>query len=254
MCYNRLKTNIFVPIFTVTPIYANKEVPMSRILIVEDDLELCEILQFYLLQNPDYQVTIAHSGENALALAKVRPFDLVLLDIMLPGMDGLEFCECLRRISYCPVIFISCLNDDETVIRALNMGGDDYLIKPFKAPVLMARIEANLRRSQMVHPSARTLQVRNLVLNTETHSVYKSGEEILLSPTEYEILFYLFSNRGRFISFDEIYDAIWQRPSFGDMRTLFVHISHLRQKIEDNPQVPYYIRTQLRDGYIFAAE
>lgn len=225
---------------------------MNHILIIEDDLELCEILQFYLLKNPDYDVAIVHRGENALDLVRVRTYDLFLVDIMLPGIDGLEFCTLLRKHSYAPVIFISCLSDDETVIRALEMGGDDYLVKPFKAPVLMARIEANLRRSRMTHPQESCVRIRDLVLDSRVHSVYKCGKELPLSPTEYEILFYLISNRGKFISFDEIYDAIWQRPSFGDMRTLFVHISHLRQKIEDDASHPYYIRTHLRDGYIFA--
>ncbi len=227
---------------------------MNRILMIEDDMELCEILQFYLLKQPEYDVTVVHSGESALKLVQVRAFDLFLIDIMLPGIDGLAFCERLRRYSYAPVIFISCLSDDETVIRALKMGGDDYLVKPFKAPVLMARIEANLRRSRMAHPDGPQVRIRDLILDVGTHSVYKNGQELALSPTEYEILFYLISNRGKFISFDEIYDAIWQRPSFGDMRTLFVHISHLRQKIEEDTAHPYYIRTHLRDGYIFAAE
>lgn len=227
---------------------------MKRILMIEDDLELCEILQFYLLKEADYDVTVVHNAESALKLVQVRAFDLFLIDIMLPGIDGLEFCTRLRKHSYAPVIFISCLNDDETIIRALQMGGDDYLVKPFKAPVLMARIEANLRRCGREHPDRTQIQIRDLMLDAGAHLIYKNGQELSLSPTEYEILFYLIKNRGKFISFDEIYDAIWQCPSFGDMRTLFVHISHLRQKTEDDTAHPYYIRTHLRDGYIFAAE
>ena len=227
---------------------------MARILIVEDDTDLCEILQLYLMQKTEYQVSISHSAENALELARLRGFDLVLLDIMLPGMDGLEFCTEFRKISYCPIIFISCLSDDETVIRAFNSGGDDYLTKPFKAPVLLAMIEANLRRASMKHSETNSIVVRGLVLELDTHRVTKNGQELILSPTEYEILYYLASNRGRFISFDEIYKNVWQRPSLGDMRTLFVHISHLRQKIEDDPANPFYIRTRLRDGYVFGEE
>lgn len=225
---------------------------MSSILIVEDDIDLCEILQFYLLQEKEYQVTVCRSAENALALAKLRSFDLVLLDIMLPGMDGLEFCTRFRALSYCPIIFISCMSDDETVIRAFNSGGDDFLAKPFKAPVLLAMIEANLRRAGIKHSAENTIRVGELELYPDTHRVVKAGAEIILSPTEYEVLYYLMSNRGRLIRFNEIYNEVWQRPSLGDMRTLFVHISHLRQKIEDNPSEPYYIRTKMRDGYIFA--
>ena len=121
-----------------------------NILLVEDDEEICEILQFYLMENEEYNVTITHSAEQARNLIKMRRFDLTLLDIQLPGIDGIDFCEELRTVSNCPVIFISCINDDETIIRALNMGGDDYLVKPFRPAVLLARIEANLRRSQMI--------------------------------------------------------------------------------------------------------
>ena len=227
---------------------------MTQILLVEDDLEICEILQFYLLENEDYQVTVTHSAEEALSLVRVQNFDLALLDIQLPGIDGIDLCAQLRRLSNCPVIFISCINDDETIIRALNMGGDDYLVKPFRAPILMARIEANLRRAKMIRPESPRLRAGDLEMDTATRSVFKRGETLNLSPTEYEILYYLMSSAGRFVTFDEVYQAVWQRPSLGDVRALFVHVSHLRQKIEDNPMKPVYIRTHLRDGYIFCAD
>ncbi len=225
---------------------------MTQILLVEDDDEICEILQFYLLEVPDYQVTIAHSAEQALPLLRLRSFDIALLDIQLPGMDGIDLCAGLRKTSWCPVIFISCINDDETIVRALNMGGDDYLVKPFRAPVLLARIEANLRRTRMLRPAQQPLRAGELSLDPSVRSVTKNGRTLNLSPTEYEILFFLMSNQGRFISFDEVYQAVWQRPSLGDVRALFVHVSHLRQKIEEDPARPVYLRTHLRDGYIFS--
>lgn len=225
---------------------------MTRILLVEDDLEICEILQFYLLEKEDYHVTVVHSAEQALPLIRMRKFDLVLLDIMLKGMDGIDFCRELRKTSYCPVIFISCINDDETIIRALNMGGDDYLVKPFQASVLMARIEANLRRCRMTHEENLQIVVGELALDAATHTITKNGVVLTLSPTEYEILYFLMMNKGRFVSFDEIYQAVWQRSSLGDVRALFVHISHLRQKIETNPSQPVYIRTHMRGGYILS--
>jgi len=225
---------------------------MTRILLVEDDLEICEILQFYLLEKEDYHVTVAHSAEQALPLIRMRKFDLVLLDIMLKGMDGIDFCRELRKTSYCPVIFISCINDDETIIRALNMGGDDYLVKPFQASVLVARIEANLRRVRMTHEEKSQIMVGELALDAATHTITKNGTVLMLSPTEYEILYFLMMNKGRFVSFDEIYQAVWQRSSLGDVRALFVHISHLRQKIETNPSQPLYIRTHMRGGYILS--
>lgn len=224
---------------------------MVQILLVEDDLEICEILQFYLLKNPDYSITIAHSAEEALPLVKLRPFELILLDIMLPGRDGLDLCAEFRRTTFCPIIFISCLSDDETVIRALEMGGDDYLVKPFRAPVLLAHIAANLRRYALSPKETLPLQVGELTLDPALHSVQKKGESIALSPTEYELLYYLMRHRDRFIGFDELYQAVWQRPSMGDLRTLFVHITHLRQKIEEDPAHPAYLCTYMRNGYIF---
>lgn len=223
---------------------------MYQVLIIEDDPGICEILQFYLKKNNIYKTTFIDNCEDALPKIELIPYDIILLDIMLPGMDGISFCRLLRQKIYCPIIFISCLNDDETIIKALNMGGDDYLEKPFRAPVLMARIEANLRRSQMTHPEG-IKKAKDLTLDMKTHNVTKNGTSIYLSPTEYELLYYLMHHKGRFISFEEIYTAVWQNPSLGDYRSLFVHITNLRKKIEDNPSDRNYIRTHQRDGYIF---
>ena len=191
---------------------------MVNILLVEDDEEICEILQFYLMEKEEYNVTITHSAEQARNLIKMRRFDLV----------------------------------DETIVRALNMGGDDYLVKPFRPAVLIARIEANLRRAQTIRTEHPVLRVGPLEMDTSVRAVRKNGSKLNLSPTEYELLYYFMSNPGRFITFDEIYQAVWQRPSIGDVRALFVHVSHLRQKIEDDPLKPVFIRTHLRDGYIFS--
>jgi len=225
---------------------------VNRILLVEDDPEICEIIQFYILEHENYELTIAHSGEEALPLMKKCGYDLILLDIMLPGVDGLQLCHEFRRLTDCPIIFISCINDDQTIIDGLGMGADDYLIKPFRANVLMARIEANLRRCRMQQQRMEQLIAGELKVDMCKHRVQKAGREIALSPTEYELLVYLMQHPGVFVSFEEIYWAVWQRPSLGDMRALFVHISHLRQKIEDQPAQPAYIRTHMRGGYVFA--
>jgi DNA-binding response OmpR family regulator len=199
-----------------------------------------------------YCVTAAHSAEETLEAIQKGSFDIILLDIMLPGMDGIKLCEKLRQHIFCPIIFISCLNDDDTVVRAINMGGDDYIIKPFRAPVLLARMDACLRRSRMQYAGNNAISVRDIVLDPAAHAVKKCGRTIPLSLTEYQILNHLMRNSGRFISFDEIYEAVWQKPSLGDVRTIFVHIRNLRKKIEDDPANPYYIKTHLRDGYVFA--
>jgi DNA-binding response OmpR family regulator len=227
---------------------------LNRVLIVEDDLQVCEILQFYLMQTKQYDVTVVHSAESALHIAQNGQYDVILLDIMLPGENGIAFCEKIRKKIYCPIIFISCLNDDETIVRALNMGGDDYIVKPFRGPVLLAHIEANLRRSAAVHEEREILSVGDLVLDPSTHRVTKKGEELVLSPTEYELLYYMMRERGNFLAFDQVYTEVWQRPSLGDLKTLFVHVRNLRKKIEDDPTDPHYITTYRRKGYVFAAK
>ena len=231
-----------------------KQDSVVRILLVEDDMEICEILQFYLLTNTEYELTIVHSAEQALPLAQKRSFQMILLDIMLPGMDGIAFCEELRKTSFCPIIFISCLSDDKTIIQALNMGGDDYLTKPFDAAVLHAKIEANLRRGRPEAEAHRQITNGGLALIPSMQRVTKNGETLVLSPTEYALLDYMMRHPGEYISFDALFRAIWQRPSFGDFRALFVHITHLRQKVEDDPAHPRYIRTHMRSGYIFGLE
>ncbi len=224
---------------------------MADILLVEDDEEICEILQFYILKDRNYSLAIVHSAEQARTLFPVRKFDLVLMDINLPGDDGIALCAELRHSSNCPIIFISCINDDETIIKALNTGGDDYLVKPFRAPVLMARIEANLRRAGQVRMDLNPLTSGELILDPAERKAFKRNMQLELSPTEYELLYYFMSHEGHFVSFDAVYQAVWQRQSLGDNRALFVHVSHLRQKIEEDPSRPKYITTHRRDGYIF---
>lgn len=224
---------------------------MDRVLVVEDNKEISAVLKFYLMQDGRYEVREARSAEEALPLLGTTDFDAILLDILLPGLDGIAFCQQVRKRLYCPIIYISCLDDDETIVRAMNMGGDDYLVKPFSCSVLKAHLEANIRRSRMLHPSAQPLETGDLVLDPASHRVLKSGCEIVLSPTEYEILYYMMRKPGEFLSFDEIYSGVWGGPSCGDLRTLFTHVANLRKKIEDNPKKPSYIVTHQRDGYIF---
>ena len=178
-------------------------------------------------------------------------FDAVLLDIMLPGEDGIELCSHIRDRSATPVIFISCLSDDDTIVRAMGAGGDDYIVKPFRKPVLRAHIEANIRRARMAAPGEVNMRVGDLEFDTSTHSVRLRGEELSLSPTEYRLLCYMAQRKGRFVSFEELYTGVWERPSLGDYRALFVHIRNLRRKLGDDAFDPTYIRTHRRTGYIF---
>lgn len=224
---------------------------MNKILLIEDNREIGEIIQFYL--EKEYKVSYVQSAEDALILLSESIYDAILLDILLPGIDGIDLCMRIRQRVYCPIIFISCLSDEETIVKALKMGGDDYIVKPFKGPLLLAHLEANLRRSQ-VRREEDDLRVKGLTLSQKNHTAQKNGEEILLSPTEYEILYHMMKNRGHLVTFDDLYAAVWHQSSVGDVRTVFVHMRNLRKKIETDPTNPEYIITQRHYGYIFVED
>ncbi len=224
---------------------------MRVVLVIEDDLNICEVLAYYLRKSGKYTASIVHSAEEGIALIRGGgKYDIILCDIMLPGMDGIEFCEAVRSLLYCPIIFISCLNDDETIVRALSMGGDDYLVKPFRGPVLLAHIEATLRRCQR-QETVDILEFGDLRLDGMRRTVKKGEKELNLSPTEYDLLWYLARCAGRFVSYQELYERVWKKPSLGDYRSLFVHISNLRKKIEQTPSQPVLLRTHPSGGYLF---
>ncbi|MCI8401147.1 MAG: response regulator transcription factor [Lachnospiraceae bacterium] len=223
------------------------------VLLIEDDLENCDILLHYLNKIGGYDTTVAHDVTEAYAAVKQRQFDLILLDIMLPGTDGIDICVQLRKTLYCPIIFISCLDDEETIVRAMRMGGDDYLTKPFRYPVLQAHMEAVLRRMHRHTPSpAEDMGFGPFLLSVREHVLMRGQERIYLSPTEFELLVYFLNHRGETLGFEEIYRYIWKKPSLGDLRTVFSHVRNLRKKIEENPSDPEYILTVPRVGYRFA--
>lgn len=225
---------------------------MSKILIVEDDPEIIELIGFYLRHNPDYRLKSASNAVQALDILENDTFDLILLDIMLPGIDGVDLCAQLRRNTFCPIIFISSLDDETTIVKALNMGGDDYIVKPFTSSILIARMEANLRRaSRMAVREAAVISIGDLSLDCGSHTVTKGRRKIYLTPTEFEILYYMMLHRGEILEMEAIYYFVWHKPSCGDVRTISVHVSNLRKKIEDNPNNPIHIKTVRRLGYRF---
>lgn len=225
---------------------------MYKVLVVEDDLEICDVLIHFLTRDSKYTLKIVHEAQSALEASKQADFDIILLDIMLPGMDGINLCAQLRRDINCPIIYMSCLDDDDTIIKALQMGGDDYLIKPFKCPVLLARIEANIRRMHYGKPlNEQVLKIRDLQIDEKNHTVCKAGENKYLSPTEFQILMLMIHNQGVLLDMEEIYQYIWHHPSYGDVRTVKVHVHNLRKKIESSPSSPEYIKTVKNIGYIF---
>lgn len=224
---------------------------MEKILLVEDDPIVAEIIIEYIRSDGRYEVLWADEAETALEMAS-QGASIILLDIMLPGMDGMTLCQRLRRTLYCPIIFISSLDDEETIVKALQLGGDDYLVKPFRAPVLVAKIDAHLRRMNndfsVLAPES---QQGELQLSAEDHTVRTPAGQVYLSPTEFRLLRFFLGNSRRVLELEEIYQAIWERPSLGDVRTVPVHVYNLRKKIEPDPNRHRYIKTIKHVGYWF---
>jgi len=225
---------------------------MYNVLLVEDNKETREILELFLRKTGSYNVTVAPDGEAALWLTSEKSFDVILMDIMLPGMDGIDLCGKLRKNLYCPIIFISCLDDEETILRAFRMGGDDYITKPFRYPVLAAHMEAVLRRiRQNETATVGDVQIGNARLCAKEHAIYRNGTMTVLSPIEFDLLNYLIAHPDTVLGFENIYVNVWKQPSCGGMRTVYTHMRNLRKKIEDDPSNPKHLLTIPRDGYIF---
>ncbi|MDO4548623.1 MAG: response regulator transcription factor [Clostridia bacterium] len=228
---------------------------MKKVLLIDDDKVNAQIIKYYLDQTGGFQTVWAQNAMEALAACSER-FDVILLDIMLPDVDGVELCGRLRSILYCPIIFISCIDDEDVVIRALETGGDDYLIKPFSCKVLIARINANLRRVEMENreKTRRSIQCRGFSLDVNEHTLCVRDSIYHLSSIEFGVLIYLINNSYRTVSLDEIYEAVWNAPSYGDVRTVISHVYNLRKKLEQNPQNPRYIRSVRGYGYYFCPD
>ena len=224
---------------------------MIHVLLIEDDAAIAKIIQYYLKQEKCYEVTWAKNAGEAMAFGR-RQFDVILSDILLPDVNGIDMCANLRKWHQCPIIFISCLDDSDTIVSALEQGGDDFIVKPFDNKVLAARIQANLRRAgkRPVEKAGR-FEFPAFSLDTQRHMVIKDGKTIKLSDIEYRILSFFIQNPGRFFTAEEIYNAVWGKDSYGDFRTVLVHIHNLRKKIEDNPAEPKYLQSEWGSGYIF---
>jgi DNA-binding response OmpR family regulator len=224
---------------------------MEKILLVEDDPVVADIILEYIRTDGRYEaVWVCNAGE-ALAAAG-QDVSIILLDIILPGTDGLTLCQKFRQALYCPIIFVSSLDDEETIIRALQLGGDDYLVKPFKASVLLAKVEAHLRRMNNDFPAwIQELQQGEIFLSARDHTVRTPEGQKYLSPTEFKLLQFFMNNSKRVLELEEIYQAIWERPSLGDVRTVPVHVCNLRKKIEPESASKRYIQTVKHIGYWF---
>ncbi|WP_429011972.1 response regulator [Enterococcus faecalis] len=224
---------------------------MSRILIVEDELDLANIIKDYLVKEL-YEVEICTEGDKAIEIFdKFKP-SLVILDLMLPGMNGYEICQNIRIKSTIPILILSAKGDEFDKVKGLNLGADDYITKPFRPRELLARVNAQLRRSQVFNKeNLEIIDIENIRIYTKEYKVEKNGRDLDLSRNEFELLIFLSKNPRRVFSREQLYERIWGFDSYGDLNTVTVTINRLRQKIEDNPKNPKYILTVWGVGYKF---
>ncbi|MDR5694604.1 MAG: response regulator transcription factor [Armatimonadota bacterium] len=223
-----------------------------KILVVDDEETMVKSLVTILAQE-GYEVAVAMDGPQALEAARTEHPDLILLDVMLPAMDGMEVCRQIRTWSAVPIIMLTAKTEEVDKVVGLEVGADDYVTKPFSPRELLARIKANLRRIQMQAQQAYQgrLEVGDVVMDIGGRRVTVRGQEVLLSPKEFDLLKVLMSHPGRVLGRDFLLNQVWGEDFFGDPRTLDVHIRWLREKIEEDPSKPRYIQTVHGVGYRF---
>lgn len=218
----------------------------STVLIAEDDKDIRELLKLYL-ESEGYRILEAENGRLALELAQKEQPDMAILDVMMPEMNGLEVTRALRKSSEIPILILSAKSTDNDKILGLNLGADDYIAKPFNPMEIVARVKAQLRRT--VRASGEILKVRELSLNTTSFVLTKNDKQIFLTPTEYKILAQLMKSPGQIFTRVQLYEAVAGDFFSNDDNTMMVHISKLREKIEDDPKSPKYIITVRGLGY-----
>lgn len=226
---------------------------MDKILIIEDDTAIAEIERDYL-ELDGFAVEIAADGNTGLERGLSGEHSLILLDLMLPGMDGFAICRALREQIDVPILMVTARQEDIDKIRGLGLGADDYIEKPFSPSVLVARVKAHLARYRRLTGSERTsgeIQIGGIRLNEETHRVYVDGREVELTNKEYELLLFFMLNVDVVFSREQLYERIWGWDAMGDSATVAVHINRLRKKIEQDPANPRYIVSVWGAGYRF---
>jgi len=224
-----------------------------KILVVDDEETMVRSLST-LLAEEGYEVTVAMNGAQALEAARTERPDLILLDVMLPGIDGMEVCRQIRTWSTVPIIMLTAKTGEVDTVVGLEVGADDYVTKPFSPRELVARIKANLRRAQMQAQQAQEerLSAGDVVMDVGTRRVAVRDRAVTLSPKEFDLLKVLLSHPGRVLGRDFLLNQVWGEDFFGDTRTLDVHIRWLREKIEQDPSKPEYIQTVHGVGYRFS--
>lgn len=234
-----------------SPVELKGNMELKRILIVEDDADIAAIERDYL-ELGGYAVTIAPDGTTGLDAALHQPFDLILLDVMLPGIDGFAICKQVRAEKDIPILMVTARGEDVDKIRGLGFGADDYIEKPFSPSVLVARVKAHLAQYARLKPCAdtpKTITVGPLTADPAARRITKNGVEVPLKNKEYELLFFLMRHPEQVFSREDLYELIWGLESMGDNITVAVHINRLREKIEDTPADPKLLQTVWGVGY-----
>ncbi len=221
------------------------------ILVCDDDKEIVDAIEIYLLQE-GYKVEKAYDGEQALEILHNKKIDLMVIDVMMPKLDGIRATFQVRKTSSIPIIILSAKTEDADKILGLNVGADDYVTKPFNPLELVARVKSQLRRYTTLSSSVQgetTYEAGGLVINDDLKKVTVDGEEVKLTPIEDNILLLLMKNKGKVYSISQIYEEIWNEEAIGADNTVAVHIRHIREKIEINPKEPRYLKVVWGVGY-----
>lgn len=223
----------------------------KKILVVDDEPDIVELVS-YNLKKEGFEIIAALDGEDALAKIKNHSFDFVILDLMLPGLQGMELCRIVRndpKTKNIPIIMLTAKGEEIDRILGLEIGADDYMAKPFSPRELVARVKAVLRRAAEKQTDAKTVKLGNLLIDKEAYRVLKDGIALSLSTTEFRLLLYLAERMGKVFSRDQLLDAVWKDEAFVEPRTVDVHIRRMRAQIEDDPSNPRYIKTRRGIGY-----
>lgn len=222
-----------------------------KIMIVDDEPDILDLLEKALMIEGFHNIMKAENGHQAVETCKEIIPDVIILDVMLPDIDGYEVCKRIRQFSHCPILFLSSKNDEVDKILGLAVGGDDYVTKPFSPKEVAFRVKAQLRRAEyrQIPERPHAITIGELVIDPDGCRASKNGKDLELTAREFEILYYLAQNMGRVISRERLYETVWGEDSFGCDNTIMVHIRHLREKLEDTPAKPQYILTMKGLGY-----
>lgn len=225
---------------------------MENILVCDDDREIVDAIEIYLSQD-GYKIYKAYDGEQAIQILDKEDIHLLIMDIMMPRLDGIRATLKIREYSSIPIIILSAKSEDTDKILGLNIGADDYICKPFNPLELVARVKSNLRRytslGSLTGENKAIYQVGGLILNDDIKQVTVDDEPVKMTPIEYNILLLLMKNQGRVFSINQIYESIWNEDAIGADNTVAVHIRHIREKIEINPKEPRYLKVVWGVGY-----